>query len=181
MSYQPYPTGGSYQPYPGGGNQMAQRGPQPSSIRTAVLFMYAGAAISALSLILLLAFSGKIKNAINKALVKANNKLISQGKTPLTASQMHSTETTLIIVIAVVLLIGVGLWLWMAWANGRGRGWARIVATVLFALNTIYLLLSVSRASVSIVFVGLGWLCGLGAIIFLWNKNSTAYIKSGTF
>ncbi len=181
MSYQPYPTGGSYQPYPGGGSQMAQRPPQPQSIRNAVLFMYGGAAVSALSVILLLAFSGRIKNAIHNALVKANNKLISQHKTPLTASQIHSTEVTVVAVIAIVLLIGVALWLWMAWANGRGRGWARIVATVLFALNTIYLLLSVSRASVTILFVGLGWLCGLGAIIFLWNRNSTEYIKSGPF
>jgi hypothetical protein len=181
MSYQPYPSGGSYQQYPSGGNQVAQRPPQPPSIRNAVMFMYAGAAISALSVVLLLAFSGRIKNAIHKALVKANNKLITQGKTPLTAAQIHSTENTLVIVIAVILLIGVALWVWMAWANGKGRGWARIVATVLFALNTIYLLLSVSRATVSIIFIGLGWLCGLGAIIFLWNKNSTAYIKSGTF
>ncbi len=180
MSYQPYPGGGSYQPYPGGGSQMAQRPPQPSSIRNAVLLMYGGAAISALSVILLLAFSGRIKNAIHKALVKANKTLVSEHKTPLTASQIHSTEVAVVAVVAIVLLIGVALWLWMAWANGRGRGWARIVATVLFALNTIYLLLSVSRASVTILFVGLGWLCGLGAIIFLWNRNSTAYIKSGS-
>ena len=40
----------------------------------------------------------------------------------------------------------------MAWANNKGRSWARIVATVLFALNTIWLIFEVGRASVSLIF-----------------------------
>jgi hypothetical protein len=39
-------------------------------------------------------------------------------------------------------LITIGLWLWMGWANGRGRSWARIVAAVLFGINTLDLLIS---------------------------------------
>jgi hypothetical protein len=65
----------------------------------------------------------------------------------------------------------------MAWANNRGSNWARIVATVLFGLNTISLLLEVGRASVTIIVVVIGWLVGLGAIVFLWRKETTAYVR----
>jgi len=178
MSYQPYPTSGNYQAYPGGG-QIAPRPPQPSSVRTAVWLMYGGAALSAISAIIIFALSGRIKSAIGKAAVKQNATLQSEGKTTLTPSQIHTLETASIAVVVVILLIAVALWVWMAWANGRGSSWARIVASVLFGLNTIYLLLVVSRAGTSTLFVGLGWLLGLGAIIMLWRRDSTAYFKPG--
>jgi hypothetical protein len=179
MSYQPYPSGGGYQPYPAGGNQPGQQPPQPTSVRNAVWLMYGGAALSALSAILILALSSSIKNAVGKALRSANQTAISQGKKPLTATQIHSVENVTVVVLVVILLIGVGLWVWMAWANGRGRNWARIFATVLFALNTIYLVLSVRRAGVSVIFVGLGWLLGLGAIVLLWRRESSEYFQPG--
>jgi|HubBroStandDraft_5_1064220.scaffolds.fasta_scaffold01701_6 hypothetical protein len=179
MSYQPYPSGGSYQPYPAGASQPGQRPPQPTTIRNAVWLMYGGAALSALSAIYILIRSASIKRAINKALVKANATAVRQGKKPLTLTQIHSFENAIVIVLVVILLIGVGLWVWMAWANSRGSGWARIVASVLFGLNTIYLVLSVSRAGVSVIFIGLSWLLGLGAIILLWQRLSSDYIRSG--
>ena len=124
-----------------------------------------------------LAFSGKIKDAIRTAALKANATNAREGKTQLTAAQIHSLENITVIFLAVVLLVGVLLWVWMAWANGKGRSWARIVATVLFGLNTISLLLSFGRASISIIFVILGWLVGLGAVVMLWRKETTAYIN----
>jgi hypothetical protein len=96
----------------------------------------------------------------------------------LTAAQIHSAENIYLGVIVFVLILGIALWVWMAWANGRGRNWARIVATVLFALNTLYLVLSVSRAGGSAIFVGLSWILGLGAIIMLWQRDSSAYIQA---
>lgn len=76
-------------------------------------------------------------------------------------------------------IISILLWVWMAWANNRGRNWARIVATVLFALDTISFILSISRASVSIIFLALEWLVGLVAIVFLWRKETTQWIDMG--
>ncbi len=178
MSYQPYPTGG-YQPYPAGGGQMAPRPPQPSSVRTAVWLMYAGGALSLISAILVLALGGRIKSAVNKALVKNNATLSSEGKKTLTLSQIHSIASAYVVIIVVVLLIAVALWAWMAWANGRGRPWARIVASVLFGLNTLFLLYGISRAGTSTLFTGLGWLIGLAAIIMLWQRASSAYFKPG--
>ena len=179
MSYQPYPSGGAYQPYPAGSGQLGQRPEQPTSVRNAVWLMYGGAALSALSAILVLALSSSIRTAEGKALATANNNLRNQGKTPLTLAQIHSVENVTIAVLVVVLLIGVGLWVWMAWANGRGRNWARIVAAVLFGFNTIGLFSAIIRPAAfgTKVFDILGWLVGLGATIYLWRAESTQYYE----
>jgi hypothetical protein len=163
MTYQPYPAAG-------GSNQMpvADRPPQPPSLRNAVRLMWAGAALALLSVIISVAFSSKI-NATNRA----------DNKTVLTASQIHTLANVTVVVLVIAGLIGVLLWVWMAWANNRGRNWARIVATVLFALDTISFILSISRASVSIIFLALEWLVGLVAIVFLWRKETTQWIDMG--
>jgi ABC-type transport system involved in cytochrome bd biosynthesis fused ATPase/permease subunit len=171
MTYQPYPTGSA-------GNVMPQRGPQPSSLQNAVRLMYAGAALGALGVIFTLAFSGRIKSAVGTAARNANRTLKSEGKSTLSASQIHSLETFTIEFLVAVLVIGVLLWVWMAWANGKGSGWARIVATVLFVLNTLYLVFAASRAGITAIFVGLSWVIGLVAIILLWRRESTEYINS---
>jgi hypothetical protein len=179
-SYQPYPTGGGYQQYPGGAGELAQRPPQPTSVRNAKWLMYAGAALSAISAIIVLALSSSIKTAIRNAAITANRTRVRQGKTPLTAAQIHTLQNAYIAIIVVVLIISIALWVLMAWANGRGRPWARITATVLFALNTIFLLLGLSKAGASTAFSGVGWLIGLVAIVLLWQRASSAYFKPGT-
>jgi hypothetical protein len=175
MSYQPYPTGGNQGGYP-----MAQRPPRPTSVQRAVWCMYGGAALSAISALIILVLSSRIRKAVQKAAVKANVTAAAKGQKTLTAAQIHSLATATVAILVIVLVIGIALWIWMAWANGKGKNWARIVASVLFAFNTLYLLLSVSRAGASVIFVGLGWLFGLGAIVMLWNRQSTPYFKPGT-
>ncbi|HUD77411.1 MAG TPA: hypothetical protein VMR00_06145 [Streptosporangiaceae bacterium] len=174
MTYQPYPAAG-------GSNQMpvADRPPQPPSLRNAVRLMWAGAALALLSVIISVAFSSKIKTAVTNAALKANATNRADNKTVLTASQIHTLANVTVVVLVIAGLIGVLLWVWMAWANNRGRNWARIVATVLFALDTISFILSISRASVSIIFLALEWLVGLVAIVFLWRKETTQWIDMG--
>jgi hypothetical protein len=173
MTYQPYPTGG-------GSNQLAagERPPQPSTLRNAVRLMWVGAALALIGVIITLAFTSKIKNAVHTAALNANAKNRADGNTSkiLTAANIHSLENATVVLLAVFGIIGVLLWVWMAWANNKGRNWARIVATVLFALNTIALILEFGRASVSIIAILLGWLVGLGATILLWRRETTAYI-----
>ena len=74
----------------------------------------------------------------------------------------------------------IGLWLWMAWANGRGRSWARIVAAVFFGINTLDLIVSFARVHAvgSLIVSILVWLVGLGAIVFLFSKESGAYFAA---
>jgi hypothetical protein len=172
----------TYQPYPGGsGNNqpaaVAGRPPKPPALRNAVRLMWAGAALAVIGVITTLAFSSKIRSAVTKAAVKANATRRSDGKTVLTTSQIHTLASITIAILVVVGVIAVVLWAWMAWANNKGSSWARIVATVLFALNTISLLFDLRRASITIIFVALGWLAGLGALVLLWRKETTAYIS----
>jgi hypothetical protein len=158
MSYDPYPT--QAQP-----PQAPQRGQAPTSVQNAVKFMYAGAALSLIELIIGVATIGSIKSAIEKAYPND------------TTSQVHSLEVSSIVLAVIVGLIGVGLWVWMARANGAGHSYARIVGSVLFGLNTVFLLLDFARphAILGLIFNLLVWLAGLGAVIYLWHKDSAAY------
>jgi len=163
MTYQPYPTGG------GGSNNIVQQGPRPRSIRIAVILMYVGAGLSAVGLVGVLAISGRIKSAIAKALRNAKT------SKPITASEIHSIQDVYIVFLVAVLLVAIGLWIWMAWANGGGKRWARIVATVLFGINTLWLVFTAGRAIGSAIFVLLGWIVGLVTLVFLWRRDSSEY------
>jgi tryptophan-rich sensory protein len=134
--------------------------------------MYAGAALSAVSLILTVAVGGRIKSAVGTAIRRAETRT---GRT-LTAAQIHTDENVYFAVVVVVLAIAVGLWIWMAWANGRGKGWARVVSSVFFGLDTLLLILGFSRASAALIYTGLIWLVGLAALILLWRRETTQYI-----
>jgi hypothetical protein len=172
VTYQSYPT------VPGGNQMAAPQGPKPSTLRNAVLLMWAGAGLALLGTITSLAFSGRIRAAVTKAALKANLTRAGKGKAPLTLAQIHTLASATVAIIAVVLIIGVLLWVWMAWANNRGSNWARMVGTVLFALNTISLILSLGRASLTIIFVALGWLAGLVATVLLWQRPTSDYISA---
>jgi hypothetical protein len=76
-------------------------------------------------------------------------------------------------------LAGAGLWLWMAWANKRGRSWARIVSTVFFGLLTLYAAAGVlALPAVAKVIVIVEWAIGLGAVVFLWQRQSSHYYQA---
>jgi len=156
--YQPYPQGGEMPPDP-------TRPAPPRPVRTAVLLMYAGAALSAVSLI------------VSVLSLHAIERVIRNASSTLTAQQVHNDAIVAVTIAVVESLIAIGLWLLMAWGNKNGQSWARIVATVLFGLNTLFLLLSFVRAtvSVSLAFSVLVWLIGLGAIVLLWRKESSEY------
>jgi hypothetical protein len=154
--YQPYPQGGEMPPEP-------SRSTPPRPVRTAVLLMYAGAALTAISLIVTVVTIHTIETAI-------------ENNSTYTPQQAHQ----LAIAAIVEYVITLGLWLLMAWANRAGQAWARIIATVLFALNTLGLLLNVVRgsASISVLFAVLVWLVGLGAVVLLWRKESSQYFAA---
>lgn len=158
--YQPYPTGGA-EPEP-----VHPAAPPP--VLNAVRLMYAGAAISAVSLIITLVTVGSLKTAIHNA------------NPTLSASKLHSAEVAAVVVAIIFGLIGIGLWLWMARANKAGKNWARITATVFFALDTLSVLAGFRQAepALSRVVSLLVWLAGLGAIVLLWQKISSAYFAA---
>jgi hypothetical protein len=70
-----------------------------------------------------------------------------------------------------------GLWLWMAYANRRGRSWARILSTVLFAIDTLALPWTIIEvpSPAKTVLVLLLWPVSLAAAVLLWVGPSNAY------
>lgn len=158
-----------YQPYPSAGQapEPVRPGPPPSVVM-AVRLMYAGAVVSALSLIVGLATVSSLRSALHKS------------DPSLTTAQLHNLQTVVIVGSVVIGLISIGLWVWMALMNRAGKAWARIVATVLFGLDTLFLLLGLARAGAAagtLVSI-LTWLMGLGAVIFLWRRDASEYFTA---
>ena len=179
-----------YQPYPSSGQPAEpSRPPAPAPVQTAVKLMYAGAAISAVTAIIVLALIPAIKAALRTA------------NPGLTAGQVRDVNVLITLAILFGLLTAV-LWLWMARANGHGRNWARIVSTVLFGLATLELTRARSQyrggylarfsvggheypvihSVVGAVVLGvivpvLLWLIGLAVVWLLWRPVSSAFFK----
>jgi hypothetical protein len=157
-----------YQPYPSSGKPVEpQRPPAPAPVLNAFKLMYAGAAVSTLSLIISLTNVHSTKAAIVKA------------RPNLTTAQVNQLNTFIISLAIVSGVLGIALWLWMAWANKEGKNWARILSTVLFGLATLDLLgvFSQPKTVITLIFPVLTWLVGLGAIWLLWRPESTAFFK----
>ena len=158
--YQPYSSSG---PIP----EPVQQEP-PSSVKTAVRLMYAGAVVNALSLIIFLATIGSLRSAVHRA------------APTLTPSQLHSYEVFFVTVTVVSGVIGIALWLWMAQMNKAGKCWARITGTVFFVIYTLLLLLGVARAgaAASTLVSILTWLIGGGTVFLLWRRDANEYFNA---
>jgi uncharacterized membrane protein len=155
-----------YQQYPSGGQlPEPQQGPAPASVLTAVKLMYAGAVISAITFVIGLLTVGATRTALKKAYPKYS------------AHQISSLVTFDVIIGIIVGLLSIGLWIFLARACQRGRNWARMTGTVLFALDTLLILLSVGRlrVGVGILIDVVIWLIGLGVVVLLWRKESSAF------
>ena len=159
-----------YQPYPSraGMPGRAPRPEPPASVRMAVRLMYAGAAVTALSLIAALLTVGSARAALHDA------------RPSLTSAQLHAAVVTYIVAGVISDLVAVGLWIWMAMANRGGKPWARIAATVLLAVDTVLLALGIGRSGLllSAVVSVVIWLIGLGAVIYLWRRESSEFFAA---
>ena len=169
-----------YQPYLSSG-QLAEplRPPAPTPVRTAVKLMYAGAAVSAVYLIILLAI------------------VIGDIKAVHASWNGHRLATAPSITLGIVSgLVVIALWLWMARANRQGRNWARILSTVLFGLATLQLIKLISDLQQPVSHAGFGatvlnygvtalfaaaWLAGAAAVWLLWRPVSSAFFKPQGF
>jgi hypothetical protein len=148
------------------------------TVRAAVRLMYAGAAVSTVNLIMLLAVIGDIK---------AHHAVLGHR---LTAAQVSQVNTLFITLVIVTGLVPVALWLWMARANGQGRNWARSLSTVLFGVATLDLTGAFRTPGIRVEVVPtvfgppvpvLTWLVGLAAVWLLWRPASSAFFKPQGF
>ena len=153
--------------YPSGAPVPPDRPNAPPPVLNAVKLMYAGAVLSALGLIFVLATKSRIKRDIINA--NPNSSLSSDNR-----------AVNIVIVGAVIGgLIGIGLWIWMAAMNRRGHSWARITGTVFFGINTLGLIgLTQHTTALSKIVTVLTWLVGLAAVILLWRPESSAFFNT---
>jgi hypothetical protein len=153
----------------------------PAPVLTAVKLMYAGAAVSAVGLIIGLAMIvGDVKGAVRGQFLGHS----------LTEPQLKPLIITVWIVFGLAMI---ALWLWMARANGQGRNWARILSTVLFGLATLQLPgaftqpVSYAGSGATVLYYGLtalfvaAWLAGAAAVWLLWHPASRAFFKPRGF
>ena len=143
-----------------------ERPAPPRSVFLAVRLMYAGAALTAIGMVV----------SVVAVAVGGENALRASHKHA-TLAQLHATQNFLITGAIVSGLVEIGAWLFMARANRSGLKWARIIASVLFALNTLNFMghmlgkVTIGNIAYSVAL----WLVGLGALYFLWQKDASAY------
>jgi hypothetical protein len=137
----------------------------PSSVVMAVRLMYAGAAITAIGVM------------ISIIAVLTGQDSLRASHPDATVAQLHATQNALIAVAVISGLLEIGAWIFMARLNRAGLKWARVVATVLFGLGTLNLILRVSGGGgvSNLVYTVVTWLAGAGAVYFLWQRESNAY------
>jgi hypothetical protein len=146
---------------------------QPSSVRTAVRLMLVGAAISALSVIITVLTLGSFKDDLADQAREADASV--------TQADIDTAVAVGISFVVFIGVVGVALWLWMAWKNGQGRSWARIVASVLGALNVIFTLLSFAGGQtepVTLVLSLVNLVLAVVILVLLWRKESTAFYEA---
>jgi uncharacterized membrane protein len=146
----------------------------PATMRKAVRFMLAGAAITAV-----FAVFEVIATIVDKNSIDINGK-------PPTSSQL----ATAIIFLIVSYAVYIALWVLMARFNRAGQKWARIVASVLFAISTFQLYQTIDSlhggqviTAADIIFIIItvaSWSVGVGAIAMLWRSDSSAYFQAQT-
>lgn len=168
-----------YQAYPGGNRtpeQYAQSGPPvPQSVARAVRVMYVGAVASLIGIVIDLI----TVNSLKDKLVTSVNK----NGTKLTSTQVTRREDLAIGALIVMGLIAIALWTWMARGNQAGKSWARIVATVIFGIDTIGVISDINGSSAlagslaTRIYGVVVWLIGLIAIILLWQRASSGYFR----
>ena len=160
-----------YQPYPTDTRMPeVQRLPAPPSVTSAVKVMYAGAAAGLLGIIIDIATANATKSALEK-------------KSPhLSVSQVASAQHTLIAGFIAGGLIAAAVWFIIARMCQHGRNWARITATVLFAISTVTTVTTPLAPEAVLVKIWelVVWLAGLAAVILLWRRRSTGFFRGMT-
>lgn len=145
----------------------------PSPVRKSVRFMLAGGATTTVLAVFWVIVAIADKNALTNA----------SGK-KLTSSEF----TGGVVEIFVEFLVPAIIWVLMARFNRSGQNWARIVASVLCAINTYDAFRLVNSLTggetftvIDVVYIVLSlatWVIGIIAIALVWRSESSAYFKA---
>jgi len=139
--------------------------PLPASMVTAVRLMYAGAAYAVIWAIGVIAVSASIVKNYPFASASGDHRLAGA------------------VTLAILLCAAdIALWLGIARACRRGSSGARVAGTVLFAMHTVGVLGVATSSQAGLgpakVLTLIGWLIGLGAVLALWQRPSSAFFTA---
>ena len=159
-----------YQRFPGDARsrEPSPASAAPQSVLRAVRVMYVGLAASLLGILV----DMTTLSATRSEIIKQNPKF--------TTAQVNSAEHLEIGLFIAGGLIGAALWLWMAQSCRAGKGWARVVSTVLFGIDTLSVLVgtaTVSGGGLTRIYGFVIWAIGLVAIFLLWQRSSSDYFR----
>jgi len=192
----PGPAYGQY-PAPGYGQPPAAPGERPRPLVIAVWLMYVAAVVEIVYAVAEGPWLGSYMSSFFTAIEAAD--------TSGSGTQVPVGDIKDFVLVGAIIsgAIGALIWLWMAWKNRTGRNWARIVATVLFALSCLDLpeLLTgghlstmpstITAADGTTIAVPplampawliaggvVNWLLGLAIIILLWQGAASRYYEA---
>lgn len=169
------PTGDpqGYQPAPGyqgapqySGGPAAPTTPPPS-IQTAKKLMWAGGIVQLLSLLTIPLLMDDMRAAAEESLRESGQTL---------DQDVLDASVAVGIGFGVVMgILGAALWFAMAHFNAKGRSWARITATVLFAIYVLTFLMSFVQPNPPLTQAinVLVLIIGAAAVFFLWRKDAS--------
>jgi hypothetical protein len=93
----------------------------------------------------------------------------------------HVTVGGVAALTVVLSVIEIALWLGIARACRARQSWARVTGTVLFGLHTLgflgVLVNSHPGLGLTKVLTTLSWLIACGAVVFLWQRPSSAFFR----
>ena len=79
-------------------------------------------------------------------------------------------------------LIEIALWLGIARACKNRKNWARVTGTALFGIHTLGALAVLGNAHPGLgltkVLTTISWLIACGAVVFLWQRRSSAFFRA---
>jgi hypothetical protein len=130
--------------------------------------MYVGLAASLLGILV----DMTTLSATRSEIIKQNPKF--------TTTQVNNAEHLEIGLFIAGGLIGAALWLWMAQSCRAGKGWARVVSTVLFGIDTLSVLAGAAGAQgggLTRIYGFVVWAIGGIAIFLLWQRSSSDYFR----
>src|ERR1700722_4800526 len=148
-----------YQQFPGG-VQAPESSPAnaPQSGLRAVRVMYVGLAASLLGIV------------VDMTTLSSTRSVILTRNPTFTTAQVNTAEHLEIGIFIASGLIGAALWLWMAQKCRAGRGWARVVSTVFFGIETLSLVIGTAAAQgggLTRIYGTVAWVFGLSAVVLL--------------
>ncbi|WP_433671435.1 hypothetical protein ACQP06_07350 [Nocardia sp. CA-136227] len=164
--FQSNPKPEAYDPFRGGPFQSAE---PPRTVMYAYYLMLTNAVLTVV---------GMVYGATLLPEIRREAREMEAGS--LTGSTLETIVTIGIGIGFVISVITVVLWIWIAFASRAGKNWARITGTVLFGVDTLSILFSITSDSSTvptIVINSLSWVIDLAIVILWWGTQSSAYFR----